>query len=260
MSASPVLYEVRDRVALITLNRPERLNAMNRAMSDALRDTWRRFRDDRDAWVAIITGAGERAFCAGADVRELADRAGPPAEPFVAVDMDPTLESGFDVFKPIIAAINGHCLGIGLTVALAADFRIAAEHATFGFPEVQRGVPTIVGAIRAPWVVGQQTALEMLLTGDLFDTAYALRVGLVNKVVPKERLMEEAWALARRLCRNGPLAMKVTKEVLVRGQRMPLAEAWRLGEALRAHARQTEDAREGPRAFLEKRAPRYQGR
>ncbi|MER3421760.1 MAG: crotonase, partial [Chloroflexota bacterium] len=104
---APVLYEVRERVALITLNRPERLNAMNGAMSAALRETWRRFRDDREAWVAIITGAGERAFCAGADVRELAERTGPPAEPFVAVDMDPTLESDFDVFKPIIAAING---------------------------------------------------------------------------------------------------------------------------------------------------------
>src|SRR5581483_2252828 len=120
-----------------------------------------------------------------------------------------------------------------LTVALAADFRIAAEHAKFGFPEVQRGVPTIIGAIRTPGVVGQQVALEMLLTGDLFDTEYAFRTGMVNKVVPAAQLMDEARQLAERLCRNGPLAMKVTKEVLVRGQRMPLSEAWRLGEALR---------------------------
>jgi E-phenylitaconyl-CoA hydratase len=258
---APVLYAVRDRIATITLNRPERLNAMNGAMSAALRATWQRFRDDPDAWVAILTGAGERAFCAGADVQDLSARAGrPAAAPFVAVDMDPTLESGFDVFKPIIAAINGYCLGIGLTIALAADFRIAAEHAQFGFPEVTIGVPTIIGAIRTPWVVGQGVALEMVLTGDRFDTAYAQRVGLVNRVVPRERLMEEAHALAARLCRNAPLAMKVTKEVLVRGQRMPLGEAWRLGEALRAHARQTEDAREGPRAFTEKRPPVFKGR
>lgn len=262
MSNEPVTYEVRDRVALITMNRPERLNAMSAEQGAALRAAWHRFRDDRDAWVAILTGAGERAFCAGADVKDLSARqnSGGPTSPFVSLDMDPSLESGFDVFKPIIAAINGYCLGIGLTVALACDFRIAAEHAQFGYPEVAIGVPTIIGAIRTSWVVGQQTALEMLLTGDRFDTAYAYRVGLVNKVVPGEKLMDEAWALAARLCRNAPLAMKVTKEVLVRGQRMPLSEAWRLGEALRAHARQTEDAREGPRAFVEKRAPAFQGR
>ena len=263
MPDSPVLYEVSDRIATITLNRPERLNAMSGEMSAALRATWHRFRDDRDAWVAIITGAGERSFCAGADVKDLSARAGSDsggAPPFVALDMDPSMESGFDVFKPVIAAINGYCLGIGLTVALAADFRIAAEHAQFGFPEVAIGVPTIIGAIRTPWVVGQQVALEMLLTGDRFDTAYAYRVGLVNRVVPGPRVMEEVRALAERLCRNGPLAMRVTKEVLVRGQRMPLSEAWRLGEALRAHARQTEDAREGPRAFVEKRQAVFRGR
>jgi enoyl-CoA hydratase/carnithine racemase len=259
---SPVLYERRGHIGYITLNRPESLNAMNGAMSAALRQTWHTFRDDKDAWVAIITGAGNRAFCAGADVKELSARgqSAEPPPPFVAQDMEPTMESGFDVFKPTIAAINGYCIGIGLTVAIACDFRIAAEHARFGYTEVKIGVPTIVGAIRTSWVTGMQTALELLLTGDIFDIDYARQRGFVNKVVPGEQLMAEAERLAERLCQNGPLAMRVTKEVLVRGQRMPLPEAWRLGEALRAHARMTEDAREGPRAFAEKRPAQFKGR
>lgn len=261
MTNTPVLYEVRDHIATITMNRPESLNAMNGAQSAGLRQAWHRFRDDPDAWVAIVTGAGNRAFCAGADVKEMSaqrERSDPP--PFVSVSMDPSMESGFDVFKPTIAAINGYCIGIGLTVAMACDFRIAADHARFGYTEVRLGVPTIIGAIRTSWVTGMQTALEMLLTGDIFDIDYARAKGFVNQVVPGEQLMAEAQNLAERLCRNGPLAMKVTKEVLVRGQRMPLSEAWRLGEALRAHARQTEDAREGPRAFVDKRPAQFKGR
>jgi enoyl-CoA hydratase/carnithine racemase len=259
---SPVLYERKEHVGYITLNRPESLNAMNGAMSAALRQTWHTFRDDADAWVAIITGAGNRAFCAGADVKELSARgqSSEPPPPFVANDMEPSLESGFDVFKPTIAAINGYCIGIGLTVAMACDFRIAADHAKFGYTEVKLGIPTIVGAIRTSWVTGMQTALEMLLTGDIFDIEYAKQRGFVNRVVPGEQVLAEAERLAQRLCQNGPLAMKVTKEVLVRGQRMPLSEAWRFGEALRAHARLTEDAREGPRAFAEKRPAQFKGR
>lgn len=259
---NPVLYERRGHVGYITLNRPESMNAMNGAMSASLREAWHTFRDDKEAWVGVITGAGSRAFCAGADVKELSARgqSTEPPPPFVSQDMDPSLESGFDIFKPTIAAINGYCIGIGLTVAMACDFRIAADHAKFGYTEVKIGVPTIIGAIRTSWVTGMQTALEMLLTGEIFDIEYAKQKGFVNTVVPGAELMAEAERLAERLCQNGPLAMKVTKEVLVRGQRMPLSEAWRLGEALRAHARLTEDAKEGPRAFVEKRKADFRGR
>jgi E-phenylitaconyl-CoA hydratase len=262
MTENPVLYERQGHIARITLNRPESLNAMSGAMSAGLRQAWHTFRDDAEAWVAILTGAGERAFCAGADVKELSARgqSAEPPPPFVAGDMDPSMESGFDVFKPTIAAINGYCLVGGLEMALACDIRIAAEHAHFGYTEVKLGVPTIIGAIRTSWVTGMQTALEMLLTGDIFDIDYAREKGFVNKVVPGAELLAEAERLAERLCQNGPLAMRVTKEVLVRGQRMPLSEAWRLGEALRAHARLTEDAKEGPRAFVEKRAAQFRGR
>jgi len=259
---SPVDYQRDGHIAVITMNRPESMNAMSGAQSAGLREAWHRFRDDTDAWVAILTGAGTRAFCAGADVKEMSARGqsdeSPP--PWIAGNMDPSLESGFDVFKPTIAAINGYCIGIGLTVAFACDFRIAAEHAKFGYTEVAIGLPTIIGAIRTTWVTGMQTALEMLLTGDIYDIEYAKAKGFVNKVVPGDQLMDEAQKLAARLCKNGPLAMKVTKEVLVRGQRMPLPEAWRLGEALRAHSRYTEDSREGPRAFVEKRPAQFKGR
>jgi len=244
------------------LNRPESLNAMNGAMTAGLRAAWRSFRDDADAWVAILTGAGGRSFCAGADVKELSARgqSSEPPPPFVSLDMEPSMESGFEVFKPTIAAINGYCIGIGLTIAMACDFRIAVQQAQFGYTEVRLGVPTIVGAIRTSWVTGMQTALEMLLTGDIFDSDYAQAKGFVNKVVHAEQLMPEAERLAERLCQNGPLAMRVTKEVLIRGQRIPLSEAWRLGEALRAHARATEDAKEGPLAFVEKRPAQFKSR
>lgn len=258
---SPVDYRMDGHIVTITMNRPERLNAMDATQSAGLREAWRRFRDDPDAWVAIITGAGERAFCSGADLKDMsASRERGDAPNFVAREMEPSLESGFDVFKPTIAAINGVAIGIGLTVAMACDFRIAAEHARFGYTEVQRGIPTVIGAIRTSWVTGMQTALELLLTGEIFDIEYARQRGFVNQIVPGPEVMPAARALAEKLCRNGPLAMNVTKEIVIRGQRMPMADAWRFGESLRAHARMTEDAREGPRAFVEKRQPVFKGR
>jgi E-phenylitaconyl-CoA hydratase len=261
-----VRYEPDGRIALITLDRPEALNTFDRAMHLELHDAWMAFRDDPELVVAIVTGAGERAFSAGADVRtwgapQGSTRAHPhgPGRHLWETRYDWDLQGGLDVWKPTIAAINGYCIGEGLTLALACDFRIASERATFQFPEVQIGVPTIAGAIRAPRVIGLGAALELLLVGDRVDAARAYDMGLANKVVAHDDLMPEARRWAERLARNAPQAMAATKEMAVRSQAMPFTEALRMGEAFRKLAGGTEDAREGVRAFREKRDPDYKG-
>ena len=261
-----VRYEPKGRVALITLDRPEALNTFDRAMHIELHDAWCAFRDDAELYVAIVTGAGERAFSAGADVRSWGvpqDETRPhphgPGRHMWETRFDFDLQGGLHVWKPTIAAVNGYCIGEGLTLALACDLRIASERATFQFPEVQIGVPTIAGAIRAPRVIGLGSALELLLVGDRVDAARAYDMGLVNRVVPHEELMAEANRWAGRLARNAPQAMAATKEVAVRSQALSFDDALRMGEAMRRLAGSTEDSREGVRAFREKRDPRYTG-
>jgi enoyl-CoA hydratase/carnithine racemase len=211
--------------------------------------------------VAIVTGAGDRAFSAGADVKEMGQRReNEPRRSFWETWYGQDLQSGLEVWKPVIAAVNGYCIGEGLTLILSCDFRIASERATFAFPEVNLGLPTIVGAIRAPRVVGLGNALELLLIGDRVDATRAYEMGLLNKVVPHETLVDEAEALARRLCRNGPLAVRCTKEMAYRSHDVPFDEAVRMGESLRREALRSEDAREGPAAFREKRDAQFKGR
>jgi enoyl-CoA hydratase/carnithine racemase len=256
-----VLYETKDRIARITLNRPESLNAFNADMHRELREAWLAFREDDDAWVAVVTGASERAFSAGADVKALAQaRDAGPRRSFWENWSAQNLQNGLEVWKPTIAAINGYCLGEGLTLALSCDFRIASERASFGFPEVNIGIATIVGAVRAPRVVGLGNALELLLIGERIDAQRAYDMGLVMRVVPPDQLAEAATALAERLCRNGPLAVRATKEVAYRSLEMPFGDAVRMGESLRRLVNASDDASEGPRAFREKRAPAFKGR
>jgi E-phenylitaconyl-CoA hydratase len=254
-----VLYECTGHVATITYNRPDVLNAINAELRQDLNAAWERFRDDEDAWIAIVTGAG-KAFCAGADVRDSGGSAGTWPGSFWEIPTINSFESGLEVWKPTIAAVNGYCLGYGLTLATACDFVIASERAEFGFPEVRLGVPTIVGAIRTPAKIGWANAMELLLTGDRVDAARAHQMGLVWQVVPDGTVLEAAGALAHRLLQAAPLAARATKEMAARGQRLPWVEAVRFGETMRRVAGATDDAAEGWASAREERAPEWRGR
>jgi E-phenylitaconyl-CoA hydratase len=260
-SESLVLYDLdpERHVATITYNRPEALNAINGEMRRDLNAAFARFRDEEEAWIAIVTGAG-RAFCAGADLRGDGNSAGEFHGTFWEKPTQNSFESGWEIFKPVIAAVNGHCIGYGFTLVTWCDFVLASERATFGFPEVRIGVPTIVGAIRLPQRIGWQRAMEVLLTGERFTAEQAVEMGIALRAVPHDTLLDEANALADRLLAGAPLAQRVIKEMATRAPSMSPIEAIRFGETMRKVASATEDAREGSRAFSEGRPPRWQGR
>ena len=255
---SPVLYEQSGHVVTISYNRPERLNAVNGALRAGLNDAWLRFRDDADAWVAILTGTG-RAFCAGADLRDGAGATGVFKGTFWEKPTINSFESGLELYKPTIAAVNGPCMGYGVTAVSFCDFVIASDRATFGFPEVRIGTPTIVGAIRLPQRLSWEHAMELLLIGEPVDAHRAKEMGLVGRVVPHDDLMAEALQLAERLCRSAPLAVRATKEVAVRSLNLGWTEAVRFGETMRLVANATDDAVEGRHAVREGRPPVWRG-
>ena len=257
--ADLVRYDLDGHVATITYNRPERLNAIDGAMRQALNAAFSRFRDEEDAWVAIVTGAG-RAFCAGADLRGAGDPTGEFTGTFWERPTVNSFESGWEIFKPVIAAVNGYCIGYGFTLVTWCDFVIASERAEFGFPEVRLGVPTMVGAIRLPRKINWQYAMELLLTGERIGADRAHEIGLAGWVVPHEELMNEARALAARLVRGAPLAARAIKEVAVRTADLPMTDAIRFGETMRRVAGATEDAAEGGAAAAERREPRWRAR
>jgi enoyl-CoA hydratase/carnithine racemase len=254
-----VQYQLEGHVATITYNRPEALNAVNGQLRRDLNAAFTRLRDEEDAWVAIVTGEG-RAFCSGGDMRDGAGATGEFAGTFWEKPTINSFESGWEMFKPVIAAVNGFCLGYGLTLVTWCDFVIASERAEFGFPEVQLGAPTIVGAIRLPQRINWQYAMELVLTGDRIDAQRAKEIGLVGWVVPHDRLMAEARRLADRLLQAAPLAARACKEVATRSQHLPSLEAIRFGETMRKVAAATEDAAEGRRAAAEGRPPVWRGR
>ena len=254
-----LLYEKKERIAYITLNRPEALNALNPDVIQELSQALTDFRDDSQLLVAIITGAGERAFCAGADIATTIPMLKSMRSEWWRLPA--TIFRGLDVWKPIIAAINGHALGGGLELALSCDIRIAAEKATFGVPEVTLGlIPGFGGTQRLPRVIPTAIAAEMLLTGRSINAQEAYRIGLVNKVVPLPELMPAAEEMANRLCQLPPLAVRAAKEAMLRGLDLTLEEGLRLETKIEDFVMSTEDADEGPKAFLEKRKPVFKGR
>jgi enoyl-CoA hydratase/carnithine racemase len=254
-----VRYELDGHVATITYDRPEALNAIDGPMRLDLNDAFARFRDEEAAWVAVVTGTG-RAFCVGADLNDVDGAVGTFPGTFWEKPTQNSFESGWEIFKPVIAAVNGYCLGYGLTLVTWCDFVIASERAEFGFPEVLLGVPTIVGAIRLPQRISWQYAMELLLTGERVDAHRAREIGLAGWVVPHDDLMAEARRLADRLVQAAPLAARAIKEVAVRSEHLSSIDAIRFGETMRKVVASTADAAEGLGAAREGRSPRWTGR
>jgi enoyl-CoA hydratase/carnithine racemase len=268
-----VLYDKRDHIAFITLNRTERMNALNGDVYGRLKELWQTIRDDDSVWVAIMTGAGDRAFSAGVDLHEMgraggssngdagganAESAGPVQTPGTTWDMmiGPT---GYDCWKPIIAAVNGYALAGGFQLAQRCDLRIASERAMFGIPEPRRHVssPWISDLVR---IIGLGHVLELCLTAEHFTAQRAYEMGFVNRVVPHERLMDEAVALAEVICKNSPISVQAHKEAVYKTLLMEREEGMRLANEVFRKLSGAEDAREGVRAFIERREPQWTGR
>ncbi len=256
---SLVTYELDNHIATITLNRPESRNAINGALRDELNAAWERFRADEDAWVGILTANGD-VYCAGGDLKDGAGSVGTFAGTFWEKPTINSFESGMELFKPTIAAVHGPCVGYGVTGVLFCDFVIASTTATFSFPEVKLGVPTIVGAIRLPQRIGWANAMELLLTGEPVDAHRAKEIGLVWRLVEPEALQAEARGWAQTLTRAAPLAQRATKEVAWRTADMGWIESVRFGEVMRKVAGATEDVGEGLQAWRDKRPPQWRGR
>jgi len=260
MPYESILFDVRDHVAFVTINRPDKLNALNDRVVDELSDAAGRIAAEEDIRGAILTGAGPKAFAAGADIGELAGQ-GPLDGKARALKGQAMLRRLERCGKPVIAAINGFALGGGCELALACHLRIASEQAKLGQPEVKLGIaPGYGGTQRLPRLVGRGAALSLILTGDTIDAQQALRIGLVNQVVPAAELLAAAERLLRGILKNGPLAVRLALEAVDRGLDMTLDEGLLLEANLFGLLASTRDMKEGLTAFLEKRPPGFEGR
>ncbi len=247
-------FKIEGKIAILTLNRPEALNAINAELRKELDKYIIDFRDNPDLWVAIIYGAG-RAFCVGADIKQ---RGSGILGRQTGLD-DPVRPD--QIWKPFIAAIQGYCLGAGLEMALTCDLRIAADNARFGQPEVGVGIiPGAGGTQRLPRFIHRAKAAELVLMGQQIDAQEAFRIGLVNKIVPQDQLLAEAIAWAKIICQNGPLQVRAAKEAIIRGYSVPLEEGLRIERELHNRVARSEDFKEAGQAFIEKRKPNWQGK
>lgn len=252
--AAATTYALDGPVGWLTINRPEARNALNREVREGLFDGFRRFSADPAARVLVLTGAGDRAFCAGGDLKEMAADALQVPPP----DFLPQLGRNIDVDKPVIAAVNGVAYAGGFLLAQNCDLVVAADTARFAITEVKvgRGAPW---AAPLPWLIPPRVAMQLLLTGDPIDAARAHQLGLVNEVVPLEGLREAAQALAERIAANAPLSVLAAKATVRLMADLPLAEAYQRAEEIWAPVYRSQDAQEGPRAFAERRQPVWRG-
>jgi len=259
MAYQYALYDKKDRIAYITINRPEVMNSLHIPAHQELAEIWADFRDDPDVWVAIFTGAGDKAFSAGNDLKYAAAHSDAPHPPMPPGGFG-GITNRFECWKPIIAAVNGYALGGGLEMALACDIIIAAEHARFGLPEPTVGLIALTGGVhRLPRQIPLKVAMGMLLTGRHITAQEAYRIGLVNEVVPLSELMPTAQKWAQEILRCAPLAVRASKEAAYRGLELPLSAAMNVNYLEQQRMLASEDFLEGPRAFSEKRPPQWKG-
>ena len=252
--------ETREGVAVLTVNRPDKLNALNVQTLGELEQAFAHLATAADVRGVILTGSGEKAFVAGADIAELATQT-PVQGKLIARRGQAIFDAVENLGKPVVAAVNDFALGEGCELAMACHVRVASENARLGTPEVKLGLMCgYAGTQRLPRLVGKGRALEILLTGEMVDAQEALRIGLVNRVVPKDKLMAEAEGLLRKMLANAPLALRHTLEAVHSGLQLPFEQAEELEASLFGLLCSTEDMREGTQAFLEKRPARFQGR
>ena len=253
-----LLFEKRENIAYMTINRPEAMNALLPETLEALDQASKVINEDPDIYVAVITGSGDKAFCAGADLK--ASFTGPESEKELSFQ-GPTKRTFSEVTKPIISAINGYAIGGGVEIMLGTDIRVACEEASFGLQEVRWSlIPVGGGCVRLPRQIPWAMAMELLLIGDRISAQEAFRFGLINRVVKREDLMTTAEKLAVRISQNGPYAVRKAKEVALRSYNMGWDEAYFTEHSLGDSVFASEDAKEGPKAFAEKRKPKYKNR